>query len=65
MIKTKPEQSPTAQLLKQALEAENMPPRRWLCRFGELDGVSDLPELAKRYTKLKAAKLAMMEGRLI
>lgn len=56
---------PTAQLLEQALRAEQMPPRRWLCRFGELEAIGCLPELAKRYRALRCAKLEMMAGRLI
>ena len=60
-----PELIPTAQLLERALLAEQMPPRRWLCRYGELDWITGVPKLAKRYKALRCAKLAMMTGRLI
>ena len=60
-----PELIPTAQLLEHALQAEQMPPRRWLCRYGELDWITGVPKLAKRYKALRCAKLAMMTGRLI
>ena len=59
-----PELIPTAQLLEHALQAEQMPPRRWLCRYGELDWITGVPKLAKRYKALRCAKLAMMTGRL-
>jgi len=65
MIPIDPELIPTAQLLEQALSAEQMTPRRWLCRYGELDWITGVPTLAKRYKALRCAKLAMMTGRLI
>lgn len=60
-----PELIPTAQLLEQALSAEKMPPRRWLCRFGELAVIGCQLEQTKRYKALRCAKLAMMTGRWI
>lgn len=60
-----PDLLPTAQLLEQALQAEQLPPRRWLCRFGAIAGIAGLPELAKRYTALRATKMALMAGRPI